>query len=277
MTKVRGNALVRLMITLVKSSIQWRTRWLDLVSWPTVFTLGLRPYEINHSSMNAKAKKNNNNNILTFSTKRFQTPTESQYAKARRKRKDSEGTHMCQVQTLIGWQQSPLGHQNLTRLFISSNISVVAIGSNQSLRGIYITSGYGSHRLFEARPRIFLPIAQSCAALLCCRLAILESSLEWLVGDHDPQPVFYVFLVLRDFIVSTLLLSFQTCLILKSVLLLLIHSRSFFASSPSLFYRYWLLGHFFTLFSWKKARNLHLLLLSCLIDYNKVPMRNLIG
>ena len=134
-----------------------------------------------------KRKKNNNNNILTFSTKRFQTPTESQYAKARRKRKDSEGTHMCQVQTLIGWQQSPLGHQNLTRLFISSNISVVAIVLNQSLRGIYITSGYGSHRLFEARPRIFLPIAQSCAALLCCRLAILESSLEWLVGNHDPQ------------------------------------------------------------------------------------------
>ena len=41
------------MNTLVKSSIQW---W-DLVSWPTVFTLGLRPYEINHSSMNTKAKK----------------------------------------------------------------------------------------------------------------------------------------------------------------------------------------------------------------------------
>ena len=98
MTKVRGNTLVRLMNTLVKSSIQWRTRWLDLVSWPTVFTLGLRPYEINHSSMNAKAKKNNNN-ILTFSTKRFQTPTESQYAKARRKRKDSEGTHVRQVST----------------------------------------------------------------------------------------------------------------------------------------------------------------------------------
>ena len=188
MTKVRGNTLVRLMNTLVKSSIQWRTRWLDLVSWPTVFTLGLRPYEINHSSMNAKAKKkNNNNNILTFSTKRFQTPTESQYAKARRKRKDSEGTHLCQVQTLIGWQQSPLGHQNLTRLFINSNISVVAIVLNQSLRGIYITSGYGSHRLFETRSRIFLPIPQSCATLLCCRLAILESSLEWLVGDHDPQ------------------------------------------------------------------------------------------
>ena len=174
MTKVRGNALVRLMITLVKSSIQWRTRWLDLVSWPTVFIRGLRLYEINHSSMNTKAKKKNNNiNILTFSTKRFQTPTESQYAKARRKQTDNEGTHVRQVQTLIGWQQSPLGHQNLTRLFISSNISVVAIGSNQSLRGIYITSGYGSYRLFETRSRIFLPIAQSCAALLCCRLAIL--------------------------------------------------------------------------------------------------------
>ena len=102
--------------------------------------------------------------------------------------KDSAKEHMCvRCRILIGWQQSPLGHQNLTRLFISSNISVVAIGSNQSLRGIYITSGYGSHRLFEARSRIFLPIAQSCAALLCCRLAILESSLEWLVGNHDPQ------------------------------------------------------------------------------------------
>ena len=80
-------------------------------------------------------RKKHNNNELTFSTKRFQTPTESQYAKARRKRKDSEGTHVRQVQTLIGWQQSPLGHQNLTCLFISSNISVVAISSNQSLRG----------------------------------------------------------------------------------------------------------------------------------------------
>ena len=96
--------------------------------------------------------------------------------------------HMCaRYRLLIGWQQSPLGHQNLTRLFISSNISVVAIGSNQSLRGICSISGYGSHRLFEARPRNFLPIAQSCTALLCCRLAILESSLEWLVGNHDPQ------------------------------------------------------------------------------------------
>ena len=96
--------------------------------------------------------------------------------------------HMCaRYRLLIGWQLSPLGHQNLTRLLISSNISVVAIGSNQSLRGIYITSGYGSHRLFETRSRIFLPIPQSCATLLCCRLAILESSLEWLVGNHDPQ------------------------------------------------------------------------------------------
>ena len=84
--------------------------------------------------------------------------------------------------------------------------------------------------------------------------------------------VFYMLLVLRDFIVWTLLLSFQTCLILKSFLL-----RFFFNSSPSLFYRYCLLGHFFPLFSWKKAIDLHLLLLSFLIDYNKVPMCNLIG
>ena len=190
MTKVRGNTLVRLMNTLVKSSIQWRTRWWDLVSWPTVFTLGLRPYEINHSSMNTKAKKKKTTTKTTNSPsppnafKPPQNPSTQRHEGSKRIAKE----HMCaRYRLLIGWQQSPLGHQNLTRLFISSNISVVAIGSNQSLRGIYITSGYGSHRLFEARPRIFLPIAQSCAALLCCRLAILESSLEWLVGDHDPQ------------------------------------------------------------------------------------------
>ena len=37
--------------------------------------------------------------------------------------------------------------------------------------------------LFSARSRIFLPIAQSCAALFCCRLAIRASSLGWLVGN----------------------------------------------------------------------------------------------
>ena len=38
--------------------------------------------------------------------------------------------------------------------------------------------------LFEARSRIFLPTAESCAALFCCRLAIRASSLGWLVGNH---------------------------------------------------------------------------------------------
>ena len=42
-------------------------------------------------------------------------------------------------------------------------------------------------------------------------------------------------LVLRDFIVITELLSFQTCLILKSSLLLLIHSRPFLLLRPSYF------------------------------------------
>ena len=37
--------------------------------------------------------------------------------------------------------------------------------------------------LFEARSRIFLPFAKSCAALFCCHLAILASSLGWLVGN----------------------------------------------------------------------------------------------
>ena len=38
--------------------------------------------------------------------------------------------------------------------------------------------------LFEARSRIFLPTAESCAALFCCRLAIRASSLGWLVGNY---------------------------------------------------------------------------------------------
>ena len=38
--------------------------------------------------------------------------------------------------------------------------------------------------LFEARSRIFLPTAQSCAALFCCRLDIRAPSLEWLVGNY---------------------------------------------------------------------------------------------
>ena len=39
--------------------------------------------------------------------------------------------------------------------------------------------------LFEARSRIFLPTAESCAALFCCRLAIRASSLGWLVGQKQ--------------------------------------------------------------------------------------------
>ena len=131
MTKVRGNTLVRLMNTLVKSSIQWRTRWLDLVSWPTVFTLGLRPYEINHSSMNTKAKKKKTT-TSTYSPSRPnafkppQNPSTQRHEGSERIAKE----HMCARYRL--W---PLGHQHLTCLFISSNISVVAISSNQSLRG----------------------------------------------------------------------------------------------------------------------------------------------
>ena len=37
--------------------------------------------------------------------------------------------------------------------------------------------------LFDARSRIFLPFAKSCAPLFCCRLAILTSQLGWLVGN----------------------------------------------------------------------------------------------
>ena len=88
-------------------------------------------------------------------------------------------------------------------------------------------------------------------------------------------------LVLRDFIVITELLSFQTCFILKSSLLLLIHSRPFFASPPSLFYRYCLFSAFFVLvFVGQKATDLHLSHLLFIIYYNKFPpdtTRNEIG
>ena len=49
--------------------------------------------------MNAKAKKQQQQQHTHLLDQRFQTPTESQYAKARRKRKDSEGTHVRQVST----------------------------------------------------------------------------------------------------------------------------------------------------------------------------------
>ena len=41
----------------------------------------------------------------------------------------------------------------------------------------------GESSLFSAQSRIFLPIAQSCAALFCCCLAIRASSLGCLVGN----------------------------------------------------------------------------------------------
>ena len=55
-------------------------------------------------------------------------------------------------------------------------------------RNCHITWSQGNlhymSTLFEARSRIFLPTAQSCAALFCCRLDIRASSLGWLVGNY---------------------------------------------------------------------------------------------
>ena len=121
-----------------KSSIQWRTRWFDLVSWPTVFTLGLRRYEIIHSSINTKAKK---------TTKRTHL-LEQRLAKPIRRHEGAKRTqrrNTCAPATafwLVDNSHTTWSHQNLTRLFIGPNSSVLAIGSNQSLRGIYITWGY---------------------------------------------------------------------------------------------------------------------------------------
>ena len=52
--------------------------------------------------------------------------------------------------------------------------------------------------LFEARSRIFLPTAESCAALFCCRLAIRASSLGWLVGKERAGS----YLVLAEILVA---------------------------------------------------------------------------
>ena len=48
---------------------------------------------------------------------------------------------------------------------------------------VFFVNGKRPITLFSARSRIFLPIAQSCAALFCCRLAIQTSSLGWLLGN----------------------------------------------------------------------------------------------
>ena len=190
--------------------------------------------------MNTKAKKTTTINwpsrLNAF--KPPQNPRTQRHEGSERIAKEN----MCaRYRLLIGWQQSPLGHQNLTRLFISSNISVVAIGSNQSLRAIYITGHIGFLKL----DREFFCLLPSLARLYYAA-ALPSSSLRsnGSLAMMIHNTVFYMLLVLRDFIVWTLRLSLQTCLILKSFLLLLIHSWSFFNSSPSLFYRYCLLGHF---------------------------------
>ena len=145
-----------------KSSIQWRTRWFDLVSWPNVFTLGLRRYEIIHSSINTKAKK---------TTKRTHL-LEQRLAKPIRRHEGAKRTqrrNTCAPATafwLVDNSHTTWSHQNLTCLFIGPNSSVLAIGSNE-------VSGESTLHwvtLFEARSRIFLPTAESCADLFCCRL-----------------------------------------------------------------------------------------------------------
>ena len=68
--------------------------------------------------------------------------------------------------------------------------------------------------------------------------------------------VFHTVLVLRDFIVITELLSFQTCLILKSSLLLLIHSRPFLLLRLPYFIATVSLVHFLSLFSWVRRRQI---------------------
>ena len=66
--------------------------------------------------------------------------------------------------------------------------------------------------LFEARSRIFLPTAASCAALFCCRFAIRASSLGWLVGNYRfhvvPIQAYRKIIILRP---SFLILRLTSC------------------------------------------------------------------
>ena len=70
--------------------------------------------------------------------------------------------------------------------------------------------------------------------------------------------VFYMVLGLRDSIVITELLSFQTGLILKSSLLLLIHSRPFLLLLLPYFIATVSLVHFCPVFVGQKETDLHL-------------------
>lgn len=53
--------------------------------------------------------------------------------------------------------------------------------------------------LFEAPSRIFLLIKQSCVALFCCCLAILASSLGWLIGNKSELLLNLLLLLQRKF------------------------------------------------------------------------------
>lgn len=54
--------------------------------------------------------------------------------------------------------------------------------------------------LFEAPSRIFLLIKQSCVALFCCCLAILASSLGWLIGNKSELLLNLLLLLQRKFL-----------------------------------------------------------------------------
>ena len=83
--------------------------------------------------------------------------------------------------------------------------------------------------------------------------------------------VFHTVLVLRDFIVITELLSFQTCLILKCSQPLLIHSRPFLLLRLPYFIATVSLVHF-VLFSWDRRRQISTWVTRYLsVYYNKFP------
>lgn len=129
MTKVRGNMLVQefnsVANTLVRFGLLTNCIYFGFETlW-------------NYSQFNKhKSEKDNQNN----------SPSRTKACKADQKARRSEKNPAKKAPATAFWlvdnSHTTWSHQNLTHLFIGPNSSVLAIGANQSLRGIYITLGY---------------------------------------------------------------------------------------------------------------------------------------
>ena len=154
--------------------------------WPTVFTLGLRRYEIIHSSINTKAKKTTKTTHLL--EQRLAKPIKRLEGTKRTQQRNT-----CAPATafwLVDNSHTTWSHQNLTRLFIGPDSSVLAIGANQSLRGIYITLGYtfwSSIGNFSAYSRVL----RGSILLPPRHPSIFARMARWQLSAHNDQMILW--------------------------------------------------------------------------------------